>query len=362
MQSRVQRIFDSLEEDVEVIVISNATEPHLDATFFYVTGLTKGVFEGSSLFLYPDGRVEMLTSRLEEESGKKAGLPLTVVSSRDEAKEAVAKAVSGFRRIGVNASELVHASAERLKKAAPDAELVDVSEAIRKARLVKDASEIETIRKAAEIVSLALEEVIENMEAGTPEFAVAAELSYAMQKRGASGPSFETIVGSGPNGAEPHYTAGDRALQDGDLVVMDVGALYRRYVSDCTRTVALGPTDAKQREMYDLVYRAQDAAFDAIRPGATGKEVDAAARDLIDATNYKGLFIHGLGHSLGLSVHDGSALNPHTDVTLEEGMVFTVEPGVYVPGFGGVRIEDDIVVTADGYDCLTTATRDLLEV
>jgi Xaa-Pro dipeptidase len=362
MEDRVRRIFGELEEEVDVIVISNATEPYLDKTFFYITGLTSGVFEGSSLLLYPDGRVEMITSRLEEESAKKAGIPLKVAASRDEAREAIGEAVGGFRRIGVNASELVHANAERLRRAAPEAELVDVSEAVRRARLVKDSDEIERIREAARIVSHALEEVIERLEPGMTEFAVAAELSYAMQKRGATGPSFETIVASGPNGAEPHYTVGDRKIQGGDLVVMDVGALCRRYVSDCTRTIAVGPSDAKQREMYDLVYRAQEAAFDAIRPGATGKEVDAAARDLIEATEYRGLFVHGLGHSIGLAVHDGGAMNPHTDVTLEEGMVFTVEPGVYVPGYGGVRIEDDIVVTADGHEVLTTATRDLLEV
>jgi Xaa-Pro dipeptidase len=182
-----------------------------------------------------------------------------------------------------------------------------------------------------------------------------------MQRNGAAGPSFRTIVGSGPNSAEPHYTAGSRRLERGDLVVIDFGAQWEMYCSDITRTISIGKPSAGQRRMHETVARAQRAALAKMRTGARGKSVDAAARRLIDGTEYKGRFTHGLGHSIGLAVHDGGSLNPSSETILRPNMVFTNEPGVYVPGTGGVRIEDDVLITSSGPRVLTTAPRDLLE-
>src|SRR6266568_2547322 len=183
----------------------------------------------------------------------------------------------------------------------------------------------------------------------------AAELTHATFER------LRTIVGSGPNGAEPHYTAGPRKIQGGDMIVIDFGAMYRMYCSDITRTVVVGKASEEQKLMHDTVARAQAAAFTRMKPGARGKSVDAAARALIDGTKYKGRFIHGLGHSIGLAVHDGAGLHPASEVILKPNMVFTDEPGVYVPGFGGVRIEDDVLVTRQGPKYLSTTARELLE-
>ncbi len=362
MKIRVKAIYRHLRQPVDAIVLSNSTEPHIDMSFFYATGLTDGLFEGCTAWLFPDGRCDIVTSALEEEAAKRSGLPLHVFRNRDERLAAMRALVRGVRRIGINASELTHKAYEEFRKLAPRARFVDVSDAIMRARLVKDGAEVELIRTACGIASRSFEQILPFIAPGRTESAVAAELVYTMQKNGATGAAFRTIVGAGPNSAEPHYTAGPREVQRGDLIVIDFGALFKMYHSDVTRTVVVGGASPEQREMYDTVRRAQDAAMAKLRPGTKGKSVDAAARRLIDATKYKGRFIHGLGHSIGLATHDGGGLNSVSDIVLRPGMVFTNEPGVYVPGVGGVRIEDDVLITKDGSEVLSTAPRDLLVV
>lgn len=362
MRDRVRRIFRNAGDGLDLIVLLNATEPHLDMSFFYATGIGDGLFEGAAAWLTPDGGCEVSTTALEEESAKKSGLPLHVFANRDESTRVMRSLLRGHRGIGINAAELTHASFLRLRKLAPkSAKFVDVSEAVTKARLVKDAEELKRIQRACDIASRAFEDLLPFIRPGVRESAVAAELVSLMQKRGAAGPSFRTIVGSGPNGAEPHYTAGPRRIRKGDLVVIDFGALFQMYCSDITRTVCIGKASREQRRMYDTVARAQAAAFAAMRPGGRGKAVDAAARRVIDATKYKGRFIHGLGHSIGLAVHDGAGLYPRSRVVLEANMVFTNEPGIYVPGFGGVRIEDDVRIREGGPRYMTSAPRELFE-
>jgi len=362
VRHRVRRIFRALDDGPDLIVLLNSVDPHIDLSFFYATGLTDGLFEGCAAWLAPDGGCEITTSALEEEAAKKSGLPLQTFRTRDESDRLLRAALRGHRRIGVNAAELTHAAFARLRKLAPkSARFQDVSSAVMHARLVKDANEVELIRGACEIASRSFEQILSIVRPGVVESEIAAELVYRMQKNGSTGAAFRTIVGSGPNSAEPHYTAGPRKLERGDLVVIDFGAQYRMYHSDITRTVVAGRASGEQRAMYETVVRAHSAALAKMRPGARGNAVDAAARRLIDATKFKGRFIHGLGHSIGLAVHDGGALNPSSEVVLRANMVFTNEPGVYVPGFGGVRIEDDVLITKAGPEVLTTPSRDLLE-
>ncbi|MGQ0797518.1 MAG: M24 family metallopeptidase [Methanobacteriota archaeon] len=362
MRERVRRIFRHVDDGLDLVVLLNSVDPHIDLSFFYATGLTDGLFEGCAAWLTPDGACEVTTSALEEEAAKKSSLPLHVFRTRDEAETLMRARLKGHKKIGVNASELTHAGFGRLRRLAPkSAAFVDVSSAVLKARLVKDAKEVELIRRACDIASTSFEEVLPSIRAGVTESEVAADLVYRMQRNGASGAGFRTIVGSGPNAAEPHYTAGLRKLQAGDFVVIDFGAHFHMYHSDVTRTVVVGRASREQRRMYDTVARAQEAALARMKVGAKGRSVDAAARSLIDATTYKGRFIHGLGHSIGLAVHDGGSLNPSSDVVLRANMVFTNEPGVYVPGFGGVRIEDDVLIERGGPRVLSTAPRDLLE-
>jgi len=362
VKHRAKTIYRKLKSRVDVIVFSNSTDPHIDMSFFYATGLTDGLFEGCTAWLRPDGGCEVVVSSLEEEAGRKCGLPLHVFRTRDERRKAMRAQLKGARRIGINATELTHKAFLELRKLAPRARFVDVSEAVMEARLVKDEAEVELLRKACAIASRSFEQVLPFIRAGRREDEVAAELVYAMQRNGAAGPAFRTIVGSGPNSAEPHYTAGPKRIRRRELIVIDFGALYGMYHSDLTRTVVVGLPSPEQRKMYDTVKRAQAAALRRMRVGAKGKTVDAAARTLIDSTKYKGRFIHGLGHSIGLATHDGAGLNAASEVVLRPGMVFTNEPGVYVSGYGGVRIEDDVLITKAGPKVLSTATRELIEV
>jgi Xaa-Pro dipeptidase len=367
METRVKRIFENIEAQGEkapdVIAIANATEPMLDLTFFYVTRLEVGRYEGSMAFLYPDGRLSVITSLLEAESASKGGFELHVFKTGNEYAEMVEKHLKGVSRIGINAEELTFKSYRFIKEhSGQDAEIVDVSKAIKSTRIVKDEKEIETLRKACRIASEVADAIPGQVKPGMKEYEVGAELCYMMQKKGAAGPSFETIAAFGKNSAEPHYSAGDVVLKKGDFMLLDFGALYRKYCSDITRTYFCGSASKEQREMYEIVLEAQRRALDAIREGEPCSKPHIVAAEYIDSTEYKGLFTHGLGHGLGLAVHDGGGLNPRAaDIPMREGMVFTVEPGIYVPGFGGVRIEDDIVVRKNGPELLTSARKERVE-
>src|SRR5256714_2395123 len=341
MGERVKRIFRNLNDGVDLIVFLNSVDPHIDMSFFYATGVTDGLFEGCAAWLTPDGRAAITTSALEEEAAKKSGLPLDVFRSREESTKLLKKRLAGARKIGVNASDLTYAAFQPLRKLAPRAaQFVDISEAVMKARLVKDAQEVDRIQRACDIASRASEETVPFIQTGVTEAEVASELVYRMQKNGATAPSFRTIVGSGPNGAEPHYTAGPRKIERGDMIVIDFGAQYHMYCSDITRTVVIGPPPAEQRRMHDTVARAQAAALAKMKPGARGKAADAAARSLIDRTKYKGRFIHGLGHSVGLPVHDPSGgARPPSDLVLPPNMGLPDEARRYIPGFGGGGVQ-----------------------
>lgn len=362
MKNRIKKIHDNLKDDVDVIVIQNAADPFLDKSFFYVTGLSTGLFEGSIAIINPDYSLEVLTSPLEEESAKKGDFVLTICESRDERRKMLASRLKNVKKIGINSIELTYKNLLGLKELRPKSEFIDVSEAIKKARVVKDEKEITLLKKACNIVSEVAEEIIDFIHEGIKEYEIAAELCYLMQKKGAIGPAFDTVAAFGKNSAEPHYTASNETLKKSDFILLDFGAKYMRYNSDITRTFIMGKASEKQKEMYEVVLEAQEKALDEIRKGANGKDVHNAAKDCIDKTKYKGKFTHGLGHSIGLATHDGGGLNPVIDIILKEGMVFTVEPGIYLPGFGGVRIEDDVLVTKDGYELLTHATKEFIEI
>ncbi len=358
MKSRIDSIFEWAEEELDAIVIYNSVKPHVDKSFFYMTGLKKGEFENCALIAYPDSSAEMCVSKLEAESAEKADIPMKVMEDREDLDEWLEEKLEDKETIGINASELTHKGFLKIEEST-DGDLIDISDAIIEARNRKDENEIEVLDKAGDIASRVAEEITDVIEVGMKEYEIAAELSYRMRKRGASGDAFEIISSSGPNTAEPHYTSGERKVQKGDFVLMDFGALYKQYRSDITRTYFAGEASDRQRKMYETVLEAQKTALEKIEPGVEGTEVHNAAKEVIDSTEFEGKFIHGLGHSIGLSTHDGSGLSPNVDVELEPGMVFTVEPGVYISDYGGVRIEDDIVVTEEGCKLLTDADKEM---
>jgi Xaa-Pro aminopeptidase len=231
------------------------------------------------------------------------------------------------------------------------------------ARLVKDAPEVDTLRDAASRLTPVADAVFRAARAGRTERGVAAAIEAAMREAGYERQAFDTIVASGPHAALPHHRAGDRILAPGDLVVLDFGGVLDGYCCDLTRTVSIGPPSPEARRLYTAVYDAQQAAIAAIRPGVESTAVDAAARSLLTARGLGEAFGHGTGHGLGLDIHEEpriTRLRPDVpSVPLVPGMVFTVEPGAYLAGFGGVRIEDDVLVTENGCEVLTTVSREL---
>ena len=273
-------------------------------------------------------------------------------------------AIEGLEgRIGFDESRTsVKALARLEEKAGPDAELVPVESPVERLRRVKDESEVAAIAAACELSDQVFAELEEAGLAGRREREVAAWIETRMRELGASAPSFSPIVGGGPTGALPHAQPGDREIGPNELVVVDAGALLDGYCSDCTRTYASGEVGEEEREAYAVVLEAQLAALEATRAGASGVEVDAVAREIITGAGHGERFGHGLGHGVGIEVHEAPRLSPRSEDTLAAGEVFSVEPGVYLPGQFGVRIEDLVVLRDDGAEILTKRPKELLVV
>jgi Xaa-Pro aminopeptidase len=238
-------------------------------------------------------------------------------------------------------------------------ELVAAGGAVEDLRAIKDETELQAIRAAARLADSALEEVLGRGLAGRTERDVALDLELTIRRLGAQAVSFPPIVAGGAHGALPHAEPRDATIEPGVLVVVDWGAQLDGYASDCTRTFATGELDPRDAKVYELVRHAQEEALAAVRPGPTGREVDAVAREIIDAAGHAEHFGHGLGHGVGLEVHEGPRLTKRSDDRLAAGQVVTVEPGVYVPGAAGVRIEDLVAVTEDGHDVLSSLPKEL---
>lgn len=239
-------------------------------------------------------------------------------------------------------------------------ETEDATELIAGLRMTKDQAELEAMRAAVRAVEAGLRAAIDAIRPGVTEREIAEVWERSMREAGSQGTSFTTIVASGPNSANPHYTTGDRRLQPGDLIVLDGGAQIGGYVSDITRTVALGQPGDEARRIYETVLAANRAGVAASRPGANGAQIDGAARQVIEDAGYGQYFIHRTGHGLGLEIHEPPYIHATSTAPLEVGTTFTVEPGIYVAGVGGVRIEDDVVLTEAGAECLTGFERELI--
>jgi Xaa-Pro aminopeptidase len=246
--------------------------------------------------------------------------------------------------------------------------LVPTEGVIERARIRKDAYEIATLREAARRLSVVAADVLDEVRPGIAERELALMIDARIREGGFSRTAFETIVASGPNAALPHARPGERKLTEGDLVVLDFGGVYTSYCVDLTRTVSIGKATARAREVYRAVLEAHDRAISAVHPGASRFDIDRVARETLGRYGLAEVFGHGAGHGLGIEVHEDPRITrrrPDVDARDEEintGMVFTIEPGAYLPGWGGVRIEDDVLVTATGVEVLTNVTTELREI
>ena len=266
--------------------------------------------------------------------------------------------------LAVEADELTLTAASALRRTladagAPDTRVIETSGVVEQVRRRKDDSEVALIERACAVVDDAWTHLLTSgaIAAGRSERDVAADLEHAMRRAGSDGIAFETIVASGPNGAHPHHVPGDRLLADGELVVLDFGAMVGGYSSDCTRTVALGQAPGRLIDAYTVVLEAQLAGVAAVRPGIACSDLDAVSRGIIDSAGYGGYFGHSLGHGVGLDVHEAPAVSSRSTSTLSDGDVITIEPGIYLPDLGGIRIEDTVAVSGGGGRSLTTTSK-----
>jgi Xaa-Pro aminopeptidase len=267
----------------------------------------------------------------------------------------------GIGRLGFERHAVTVAQRERWQEVFEGVELTGVGEEVERLRWAKDADELALLRSAQEATDGAFEDILDQLVVGITERRAAAQLELAMARHGSDGLSFDPIVAFGDQAAEPHQRPCHRALTEGDVIKMDFGALVGGYHTDMTRTVAFGEPASELRKVHDVVAAAQQAGIDALRPGAVADDVDAAARSVIDGAGYGDRFTHGLGHGVGLEIHEGPSLRRGGEDVLPVGAVVTIEPGIYLPGMGGVRIEDAVAVTEDGPSVLGVSTRELIE-
>jgi Xaa-Pro aminopeptidase len=323
----------------------------------YVTG-----FMGSAGFVVvtPSDALLAVDFRYYEQAAAQAPACRVIRGGADPA-QALAEAVKalGPARIGFESEFMPYAQVERLRERFAPADLVPLPD-VDRIRWVKDDAEIAAIARAADIADTAFERLLEMLRPGVTERDAALELEFAIRRAGGERLAFDTVLASGPRGALPHGRATGRVMQRGEFVTVDFGAVFDGYVSDCTRTVVLGAADARQREVYAAVLAAQGRALEAVRPGVACRDVDAAGRAVIAAAGFGEAFGHAMGHGIGLDVHEGPPVSPRTDAILEAGMIVTIEPGIYLPGWGGVRIEDAVVVADGGARVLTRLPKDLL--
>ena len=265
------------------------------------------------------------------------------------------------KRLGFEAKDMLYSRYQDLKDKLNVDELIPINDEITKLRRIKTSKELEYIRQAESIGDKVFAEILDFIKPGMTELEVAARIEYLLKIHGGQRTSFPAIVASGINSSMPHAVPTEKKIEYGDFLTMDFGCVYEGYCSDMTRTIVVGKASDKQKEIYNLVLKAQLAALEAIKPGLKGKDVDKVARDIIYSAGYEGCFGHGLGHSVGLFIHEEPRLSPVEEDVLEAGMVETVEPGIYIRGFGGVRIEDLVAVTEDGYENYTHSDKSLIE-
>ena len=271
----------------------------------------------------------------------------------------VAEKIKGLRLKRIGFDTLNATSYLATKKALKGTQIKPMGKLVQDLRSIKTPAELASIKKAAEITDAGVKAALEMIKPGVREYEVAAEIEYAMRKRGSEGTAFDTIVASGTDSAFPHGGCTDKRIQRSKFIVIDVGARYNNYRADLTRTYIVGKPKPKQRKMYEVVKEAQQRAFDKIKAGVKNRDVDAAARNVIEKVGFGQYFVHGLGHGVGLEVHEAPTLNAESKERLKVGNVVTDEPGVYIVGYGGVRIEDTVVVHKSQGERLTKAPYEL---
>ncbi|TKH27519.1 Xaa-Pro dipeptidase [Bacillus wiedmannii] len=346
---RVRSAFD--EAGIDGILLTNEHSRRYMANF---TG-TAGVV------LISKNRAQFITDFRYVEQASKQAVGYEIVQHAGLIIDEVAKQVKelGIQKLGFEQDTLTYSSYSAHKEVI-DAEFIPTSGLVEKLRLIKTDSEIKILKEAAQIADAAFEHILSFIRPGVSEIEVSNELEFFMRKQGATSSSFDIIVASGLRSALPHGVASEKVIETGDFVTLDFGAYYKGYCSDITRTIAVGEPSDKLKGIYNIVLEAQLRGVNGIKAGLTGREADALTRDYITEKGYGEYFGHSTGHGIGLEIHEAPGLAFRSDTVLEPGMAVTVEPGIYIPGIGGVRIEDDIIVTSEGNEVITKSPKELI--
>jgi len=349
---RVQDILK--EKNIDAVLISNGKNMR------YISGFT-----GETGYVYiSDKRHAVITDfryTIQAETEAEGYEVITIGNGGYSETLNDVLATDGVKLLGFEAGDMLFADYQKLKGDLAGVELVPVGNEITAMRRIKTPQELEYIKTAEAIGDKVFTEILDFIKPGMTEIEVAARIEYLLKVNGAEGISFNAIVASGINSSMPHAVPSHKKIEKGDFLTMDFGCVYNGYCSDMTRTIVIGKASDKQKEIYNLVLKAQLAALDFIKAGYKGKEVDKVARDIIYAAGYEGCFGHGLGHSVGLNIHENPRLSMLEEDIIEAGMTETIEPGIYIKGFGGVRIEDLVVVTEDGCINFTKSEKKLIE-
>lgn len=324
-------------------------------------------FSGDTGYLYisPQQQVLMTDSRYTTWAKNEShGVGIFEVSGQMPYQKKVRELLisDGAAAIGFEDTKMLYADVDKFRDEARAVQWIPLGYAVDEIRRIKTEEELHKLKISETIADTAFSSILKELRPGITEIEVALMLENEMRRQGAEGISFETIVASGLNSAMPHAVPTRKRLGDGDFVTMDFGCIYEGYCSDMTRTVVIGKADNRQREIYETVLRAQTEGVKAVRAGISGKEPDKIARDIIAKAGYGKYFGHSLGHSVGLYIHEEPRLSPNEESILRENMVITVEPGIYIPGFGGVRIEDMVIIKENGCENLTHSNKELIEI
>lgn len=333
---------------------------------YYLTGFLSNPHERFLGVVFQSGNEPFLIlPALDEEAARAASSIQKIITHQDtdDPYQLLKSQLNGpLGTIGLEKEQVTVARFERLQEVLAFSRYMDVGPWLRELRLRKSEAEIDKMKLAVKLIEQVLTETLHKVKEGVTENELVAEVEFQIRKLGADGPSFDSMVLSGEKTALPHGVPGSRQIRRGDLLMFDIGVYKDGYASDITRTFAVGELSEELTRIYNTVLAANEAAIAAIRPGVTFASIDKAARDVIDAAGYGPYFIHRLGHGLGIDVHEFPSVHGQNEYLLAEGNVFTVEPGIYVPGVGGVRIEDDVLVTSAGVEVLTTYPKQLTNI
>lgn len=355
MQKRIEKCKNIIQNyQVDAVLITSA------ANRFYLSGFTGSA---GKLLITKDNENYLITDfRYKKQAAEEAG-DFEVVEINKNRERNLAEFIKdkNINSLGFEDEDMSYKDFHKLKNLCQNIAFVPLENSVNKLRLIKEPEEINKIKKAIEIAEKGFTEILNFIEPGVKEKEIAAELEYILRKNGGEGPSFDFIVASGERSALPHGVASEKKLEKGEFVTIDFGTYYNGYCSDMTRTIILGNSEPRQEEIYNLVLKAHNKVIEKVKPGMTGKEADSIARELIADAGYEDNFGHGLGHGLGIEVHEGPKLSYQSgEKELKDGMVFTDEPGIYLPDYGGVRIEDDILLTENGCQVLNQISKKLM--